>query len=495
MKLSKQNNSLDAFLLAFMRIMTILVNMLSTAILSRNLTLDSYGTYASANLLVNLFTNMTQLGLMDAANYYYHQKELNRRDSINTIFLIQICIGVVCGGVILGAQHEIIAYFSNPGLKVLLGLLALRPMLGNLFSSMLVLQMAVGKARVVAVRNALMALAKLGTVLITSYITKDIATIFAAYLILDGVTLAYFYYVFQKESFSINPLAAKPKLMGPIMRFAVPMGIYTMTNSLSRDMDKLVIGYFESTQTMAVYANCATLLPFDIVSAAFLTIIIPIMTQLIHNAEYDRGGILFRAYLRVGMITTFLFTGVCIVLAEEVIMLLYGAKYLEGKPIFILYTLVDMAKFAGVSLVLSAKGRSRTLMIISLAALACNAVLNFVLHMLFGLLGPAIATVIVTLGTTLCLLHASSEILQAKLIALIGWKGTGGILTRLLVAVSVGAMLRTVLKAFALHYLIILIVCGITVCTVALLLCRKDLAEAFYCLNRERIERNNDGKG
>lgn len=57
---------------------------------------------------------------------------------------------------------------------------------GNLFCSMLVLRPAVGKARIVAVRNALMALAKLGTVLITSFITKNIAIIFAAYLILDG---------------------------------------------------------------------------------------------------------------------------------------------------------------------------------------------------------------------------------------------------------------------------------------------------------------------
>ena len=489
MKLGKQNNSVDAILLALMRLLTILVNMLSTAILSRNLSLDSYGTYASANLVVNLFTTLTQLGLMDAVNYYYHQKKLNSRDCINTIFFIQICIGLACGGVILGGQRGITAYFDNPGLAGLYGYLALRPMMGNLFSSLLVLQMSIGKARAVAVRNALMALAKLITILITSFLTRDIATIFIAYLLLDGITLFYFYRNFRRESFAINPFAFKGKLIKPIMAFAVPMGIYVMANSLSRDMDKLVIGYFENTQTLAVYANCSTLLPFDMVSAAFLTIMIPIMTQLVQNEEYERGARLFGAYLRVGFITTFMFTGACIVMAEEVIMLLYGGQYLSGKWIFVLYTLVDMAKFAGVSLVLSAKGRTKMLMAISLGALACNAVLNPVLYWLMGVPGPAVATVMITLGTTAVLLAISSGILKTSIHCLLEWKCMSKITAFLLIAMAACAAVRHVLVRIQLNFFAVLICGGVTACGLSLLLCRKDLTAALRSLNRERVEK------
>lgn len=489
MKLSRQNNSVEAILLALIRLLTLLVNMLSTAILSRNLSLDNLGTYASANLVVNLFTNITQLGLMDAVNYYYHQKKLNRRDCLNTIFFIQICIGMICAGVILGGQRGITAYFDNPGLAGLYGYLALRPMMGNLFNSLLVLQMAIGKARAVAARNGLMAMAKLVTILITSFLTKDIVTIFIAYLVLDGITLVYFYQNFRRESFAIKPFMFKKELIKPILVFAVPMGIYVMVNSLSRDMDKLVIGYFEDTQTLAVYANCSTLLPFDMISAAFLTIMIPIMTQLIQNEEYERGRLLFQAYLRVGFITTFMFTCACIVMAEEVILLLYGDQYISGKGIFILYTLVDMAKFAGISLVLSAKGRTKTLMAISLGALVCNGLLNLVLYALMGVPGPAVATVIVTLGSTATLLYIGSGILQTSVPELLEWKRLCRIAVYILIAMAACAAVRNVLVRMELHYVLVLMAGGITACGISLVLCRKDLAESLRSLNQERIEK------
>ena len=57
------------------------------------------------------------------------------------------------------------------------------------------------------------------------------------------------------------------------------MGIYVLTNSLCRDIDKMLIGGWYNTDQYAIYANCATLLPFDIISASFLTILIPILTR------------------------------------------------------------------------------------------------------------------------------------------------------------------------------------------------------------------------
>lgn len=485
--MKKQNNTFDAFLLAFMRVLTILVNLCSTAILSKNLSLDIYGTYASANLVINLFTNITQLGLMDAVNYFYHHKHANRKDSINTIFFLQFIIGIVCGGVILGAQHQIAAYFSNPGLLALFGYLAFRPLLGNLFNSMMVLQVAVGRAKGVAVRHAVFALAKLIMVWITSFITKDIKTILITYLVLDCLSIIYFYLVFKKECFSINPFAPKLNLTGQILKFAVPMGIYVMTNTFSRDIDKLIVGYFESTETLAVYTNCATLLPFDIISSAFLTIIIPIMTRLVQNGEYTRGLNVFKPYLKIGFISTSVIAGICIVLAEEVVLLLYGAKYIEGKIIFVLYTLVDVVKFAGVTIVLTAKGYTKKLMGISFVALVSNAVLNVLFYWLFGLLGPAIATVIVTLGTTVWLLFVSMKVLQARLSNLLSWKSLGRIVARLVIVISLCAALYAVTNVLALHYLVVLVVCGSITCTVALLLYGKELLEAFRRLNKEQI--------
>lgn len=486
--MKKSNNSSDALLLSGIRMMTILINIVSSATLSRMLALDTYGTYSAGNLIVSVATNLSILGMMDAANYFYHQEGLSRRDCINTIYFLQLLIGLGCGAVILAGSGLITAYFDNPMLKGIYLYIAFRPLLDNIAASLLTLQMSIGKARAVGVRNACFALGKLGAVLLTGFFTGDIRTVFTAYMLLEGATVVYYYLNFKKAAFAINPLAFRKELIAPILKFAVPMGIYVMTNTLSRDLDKLVIGHYESTSQLAVYSNCATLLPFSIISSAFLTIIMPIMTRLIQRDEMERAGKLFRNYLSIGFLSTFIFTVTCIVLAEEVIHLLYGEKYLSGKLIFILYTIVDMVKFASISLVLSARGKTGVLMGISAGMLVVNGVLNLVLYRWMGVPGPAVATVITALATTWILLSGSARILRTGVRDLIDLPLLGRTCAMLAVAAAVGSWLRGLLQAMGVHYLLILVCVGGLMCGTMLLANFRKIKTLFRGLNSERIE-------
>ena len=89
-----------------------------------------------------------------------------------------------------------------------------------------------------------------------------------------------------------------------LLAFFLPMAVYVLTASLMRQVGELVIGMHESTQRYAIYANCATVLPLDVVSASFLTVIIPIVTRYIGAGRKDRVRLLFRHYLAVGYLTT-----------------------------------------------------------------------------------------------------------------------------------------------------------------------------------------------
>ena len=98
---------MDALVLSAIRLYTILLNIVSSAILSRMVSLEAYGTYSTANLIVSAASNLTILGMMDAANYFYHQQDLDKRACINTIGFLQLIIGMLCAAVIWFSRNGI----------------------------------------------------------------------------------------------------------------------------------------------------------------------------------------------------------------------------------------------------------------------------------------------------------------------------------------------------------------------------------------------------
>lgn len=487
--MKKENHSLDALILTGIRFMTLLINILSTAILSKVLSLEEFGTYTTGNLIVTTAANITILGMMDAANYFYHQSDLNRRDCINTIAFLQILLGIACAAVIVLSGSSITAYFGNPMLGGIYAYIALRPLLENLSNSLLSLQMAIRKARAVGIQNALFAIGKLAAILFTVTVTKDIRTVFGAYLLLDLGTVFYYYWNFKKAEFAIDPRACRKELITPVLRFAVPMGLYVMVNGLNRDLDKLVIGRFESTSLLAIYSNCAAPLPLGIVSAAFLTVIVPTMTKLIQNDALERARRLFRDYLSIGFISTAILATACMILSEETILLLYGEKYLPGKTVFLLYILVDLIKFANTSLVLSAKGRTKTLMSISFLMLLVNGVLNLLLHLLFGMIGPAIATVAVSFAMTLVLLAFSGRILHAGFFDLVDWPVIGKTAISLVAVGACADGLRAWLRGNDIPYFLRLCIVGGSLCLALLLINWKRIRQLLHAVNHECKEK------
>lgn len=419
-----KGNSGNSVLLAVVKAFTTVSGILSTMIMSHALSLELYGTFSQTNLIVTTATNLSALGLVDAINYFYNRSndENAQKAYINTIMGFQTITGAMAGLLIILLSHNLVIYFNNPMLSSLFWLIAFRPLFANLNVSLQYLQVSIGKAKSVAVRNAGFAIFRLVVYAIAVWILHDITIVLIAFLAFEVVITIFFGWTFVKEKFMIRLYKIDWSKAKEILGYSIPMGIYVLTNSLCRDIDKMLIGGWYSTDQYAIYANCATLLPFDIVSASFLTILIPILTRYFGEKDYNHGKILFKNYLKIGYYTSFTFTIACMILSKEMILFLYGEKYLSGQIIFILYTVVDMIKFANMSIVLSANGKTKTLMICSLASLAANAGGNVVFYHIFGFIGPAIATVFVTVILTVVLAEMSAKSLKTSIWRLIDWK-------------------------------------------------------------------------
>ena len=99
-------------------------------------------------------------------------------------------------------RNKIVDFYDNPALYGLLIYICLRPYLENTLLVLQVLQIAIGKAKMIAVRNAIMSLFKIIVISLTAIYTKDIKTIFIAFVIADIVMVILFGVSFIKDNIS-----------------------------------------------------------------------------------------------------------------------------------------------------------------------------------------------------------------------------------------------------------------------------------------------------
>lgn len=166
------------------------------------------------------------------------------------------------------------------------------------------------------------------------------------------------------------------------------------------------------------------------------------------------------------------------------VLFLYGKKYIAGKSIFILYTIVDMIKFANMSIVLSASGKTKTLMICSIASLGCNTVFNILFYRIFGFIGPAIATVLVTMILTVFLAEMSAKSLETSIWKLIEWKDFFCFVCELTVAGIICVCAKKLLEQIATNSAIILFILGGTYVVGILILNKHKITSTMNQLNK-----------
>lgn len=480
-----KGNSGNSMLLAAVKVFTTLSGIISTMILSHALSRELYGTYSQTALIVTTATNLSALGLVDAVNYFYNRSndENIQKAYINTIIGFQTITGLLAGVLIILLSNGLVRYFKNPLLSGFFWLIAFRPLFANINVSLQYLQVSIGRAKSAAIRNAFFATLRLLVYALASWALKDITVILVAFLAFEIIITFFFGWTFIRERFLIEPYRIDWGKAREILGYSLPMGIYVLTNSLCRDVDKMLIGGWYSTEEYAIYANCATLLPFDIVSTSFLTILVPILTRYFGEKDYIHGRILFKNYLKIGYYTAFTFTVVCIILSKEMVLFLYGDKYLSGQNIFILYTIVDMIKFANMSIVLSACGKTKTLMLCSVGALFANVICNVAFYHLFGFVGPAIATVLVTVVLTVILTNMSAKSLKTSICNLLDFKDFAVFICELAIMGIFCLLARNTLASAGMPPVLILFLLGVSYIFVVFLLNKRNIVSSMDEIN------------
>ncbi len=410
MKNKFRGASADAILLMLIKLVTILLGLAVTRLLSQYLSVYDYGTYSQILLIVSTVASVTILGMMDGVNYFYcSEGDVQKRESyISTIFTLQSVIGVLSGTVVMVLSAPLCNYFDNPDIGRLMIFAASLPLLQNLLGMFQILLVSVGKARMLAWRNLIVSLVRLAAVFAVILVVRNVAVILAATLIMDIAQIAFFALILRKNGCPIRFRSVDMRLFKRIIAYCAPMAVFTVVNTLNRDLDKYLISMWTDTETLAVYSNASKMLPFDIIMTSFCTVLLPEITRLVAEKQKQTASSLYRLFLEIAYISTSILCCAALAASPQLMQLLYSEKYLSGLSIFCIYIVVDLLRFTNITLILSAAGKTSALMLLGVGALGLNAVLNVLFYNLTGIIGAAIATLVTTavMGVVLLLLGA-----------------------------------------------------------------------------------------
>ena len=451
----------DSVLFMAVRVVTILVTFVVTRMLSDWFSVSEYGTYSQIMLIVSTVSNVTILGMMDGINFFYgREKDFVKREKyIATIFAIHAIVSALTSTLILLLTVPISQYFKNADLKGLIVFAALLPILQNTISMLQILFISVGKAKTIAFRNLLVSFAKLLFVLTSCYLFNNIIIVLIAHLFIDTIQTIYFFIVLKKNDVNINIFKSDFSLAREIITYCVPMAMYTILNSINRDCDKYIISAFTSTEELAIYSNASKLLPFDIVMTSLCTILLPYITKYISNREYKQTVDLYKVFLELSYTSTGILAAGALCVAPELMRFLYTEKYLAGINVFCIYLIVDTIRFLNITLIMSASGRTKTIMYVSLGTFVTNIVLNILFFRWLGFEGPAIATLFITFVNGIIILGLSAKALETTIWKMFDWKYFVCFWSEVFAVTLIVSLFKKILVMLGFNYIINLIVC------------------------------------
>jgi O-antigen/teichoic acid export membrane protein len=420
----KQTIASDALKLTTSKIITMSISMISAMLLSRFRTLEEYGTYSQIMLVVNLFTTIFMVGLPNSINFFLARTEdlVESERFLSVFYSLSTGLSIIAGLVLAMSVPLIENYFDNTYISKFVYVLVLFPWAKIIMSTIDNILIVYKKTNYILIYRVLNSLCLLLIIILVECFHLGFEHYMILFIVVEALFAFSVYFIVKKIAGKIR-LFTDVVLIKTILKFSIPIGLATTVGTFKKELDKLMIGWFYDTESLAIYTNAARELPVVIIASTITAVLLPQLVRMIKKDEYQKtielwsNSILF-SYTIISLIATGIF-----VYAEEVIGVLYSNKYISGVPVFRVYALVLLFRSTYFGMLLNATGKTKLIFKSSILSLGSNVILNFIFYYYFGFVGPAIATLLATLISSLYQIMATSKTINIAFKDIFPWKG------------------------------------------------------------------------
>lgn len=413
----------EAVKLTISKVITLVISMITGMLLVRYRTLNEYGTYSAILLVINLFTALLMLGLPNSINYFLARAENSRdkRHFLSVYYTLNSILCVIIGLILVLSIPLIERYFNNSSIGKFFYFLALYPWASTIIASLDHVLIVYNKSSIIVVYKVIYSIVMLLSVLVVQWLDLG----FSAYMLI---------FLMANVAFCISVLLICSSISGgikvsfdrtlvrAILTFSIPIGLSTLVGTLSAEIDKLLIGGMMDTAQLAVYSNAAKELPLTIASASISAVLFPRVAVLVKDKKTEEAVELWGNATVLSFIIISLIVAGVFVYAEDIMTLLYSAKYLSGMPVFRIYTLVMLIRCTYFGMILNSLGQTKKILFCSIANLVLNAVLNPLFYYIFGMIGPALATFVSMFLIMFLMLYMTSRASNVSYAKVFPWK-------------------------------------------------------------------------
>ena len=391
-------------------------------VLSRMLTKEEWGTYRQTMLVFALVAPVLALGVSKSLFFFLpSSEERNRGILLESLAIVSITgLGFLLF-MVFGGNELVANSWENPTLKTTLLIIAPLAVFQLLLACAGPCFVSSEKVSLAAAFTACARISIVVCVVATILFTRDVKILVAANVVATGVFAAIA--VFLMLSVCKN---GRPSFSGAqaILTYGVPLGIGTMVTTLSRNIDRSMVSAYRSTAEYAVFDNGALEIPLISIVTGSMTSILLVDYRKMLNKPEERSLILpllHRAMIKSGtvLIPAMVFL---LFLAPEFMVCVWGSDYRDSATVFRVYLLMLPIRTFAVGAIGLAAGRTFQLAAIPFIALAVNVVLNYFAIHVFGVVGCAIATVIVVYFVNgLGRAWIAADVLDCRMRELVNW--------------------------------------------------------------------------
>jgi O-antigen/teichoic acid export membrane protein len=416
----------DAAVLAAVALLTQAAGILGTIALARLLPLAEFGLYQQLLLLYGLAAPLLFGGIPAALSYYLSRAETDeeRRGWTFDATVALAALGLVFAGLLVLLRNPLAQILHEEGrLATAIALLAPYALTTFIAASLPNALIPTGRARLSALLSAASAVVYLSVVITTAALEPDVRALalamgvsgtFSAVVALVAIGRVVGYRVRWH---------GLPRRARGFLAYGLPLALTALAGLLGFQFDRLVVAARFEPEVFAIYAVGAVELPVaSIVAQSVNSVLLPRLAVLHRDGDLVGLGALWREAIRKTALILLPLFVVCMIVADDLVRVAFGARFDESAEIFRIYLLLMPLRVATYGLIPMAIGRTRVNLSASFVVLGANVVLALALVGPLGLKGPAIATVIATALTVGYYLLRLRGLLELPVSALFPWR-------------------------------------------------------------------------
>ena len=395
--MAKKNFITKVSLIALARTFNAIGVILAGAILSRAISKSDYGIYQQIWLIFATLLPLFLLGLPYSVYYFYAQFDNQQKKTfIQQILIIGFVLATVFSLFFWLGSSILERIFKSNLISHFLPLFSIYVFSATFINFIDPILICIERQKVLLAITILYVILFISGVWWAGFVKSDLGLILIVIGIAGAVKLAFFLFYLSRF---LSPIKLKFdfRLLREQIIYSFPLGMNALVAFLAKGLNKLLIAAFFSSAQYAIYANGAIEIPLvPIIMGSVVSVLVPEFSALFAKKDYNKILALWhQAIKKVSLIILPVFV-LFWILAEEIIIILFSARYVESAIYFRIFLLMLPLRCFLESPLLMAGNQTKKIFYGALADVIFNFILGYYLVQKIGAIGPAITIVIAT---------------------------------------------------------------------------------------------------